>query len=116
MEIQNDEAKNFFNKGLDPTFSEVYHKKGNSLNELKRYQEAIECFSKAIEFNPSFISPYNNKGLALVNLGRHQKAIECFSKALELDPTVFAAYNNKRSALNAKIHYFCAIDLYTVIT
>ena len=40
--------------GLDPEFGFAYYEKGFSLLNLKRYDEAEECFQKAIELNPDF--------------------------------------------------------------
>ncbi|WP_421908816.1 tetratricopeptide repeat protein [Methanolacinia petrolearia] len=40
--------------GLDPEFGFVYYEKGFSLLNLKRYDEAKECFQKAVELNPDF--------------------------------------------------------------
>ncbi|WP_048150141.1 tetratricopeptide repeat protein [Methanolacinia paynteri] len=40
--------------GLDLEFGFVYYEKGFSLLNLKRYDEAKECFQKAIELNPDF--------------------------------------------------------------
>ena len=40
--------------GLDPEFGFAYYEKGFSLLNLKRYDEAKECFQKAIELNPDF--------------------------------------------------------------
>ena len=35
---------------------------GNSLNNLKRYEEAILMYDEAIEMDPKNSSYYNNKG------------------------------------------------------
>ena len=61
--------------------------KANQLNELGRYEEAIECCDKAIEQFPN--SKYlekgiqNEKGEALENLGRYEEAIECWDKNIK---------------------------------
>ena len=40
--------------GLDPEFGPAYYEKGLSLMNLKRYDEAEECYQKAVELNPDF--------------------------------------------------------------
>ena len=40
--------------GLDPEFGFAYYEKGFSLLNLKRYDEAEECYQKAVELNPDF--------------------------------------------------------------
>jgi tetratricopeptide (TPR) repeat protein len=90
---------------------DAYAKKGYALSYLKRYDEAIECFDKAIEIDPNYadawlgkhneaihyydkaieISPkyksaWHGKAFALVNLGKHDEAIECFDKLISINP------------------------------
>ena len=50
--------------------------KGDSLADLKMYQEAIEYDDKVIEIDPTHIDALNNKGIALDDLGRSEEAIE----------------------------------------
>lgn len=61
---------------LDQTKSKAYYNKGNALNELKRYQEAIEYFSKAIELDPTKSKVYSNKRNSLLGLERFEEAIQ----------------------------------------
>ncbi len=65
------------------------------LINLKRFEEAIVCFDKAIELNPNDIEALNNKGASLDYLKRHDEAIECFNKCLELDSNHSEALFNK---------------------
>jgi tetratricopeptide (TPR) repeat protein len=74
--------------------------KGASLYALGRCEEAIACFSKALEIDPPNVNAWSGKGAALNRLGRHQEAIACFSKALEIDPQNAGAWNNKGMALD----------------
>jgi len=65
---------------------EYWNNKGNALNKLKRYEEAIECYDKAIELNPNNPDYWNIKGNALMKLKRYEEAFECYDKAIELNP------------------------------
>ena len=79
------------------------YKKGLALDSLGRYEEAIECFDKALEIDANDSRIWNAKGSILGNLGRYQQAIECFDKALEID-----ANNNTLAMLKSKgtaLHY-----------
>ncbi|CAD8129465.1 unnamed protein product [Paramecium sonneborni] len=64
-------------------------------NNLKKYQEAIECYDKALLINPKNDQIWNNKGHALRNLNKYQEAIECYDKALLINPQNDQALNNK---------------------
>ena len=53
---------------------------------MKKYEEAIECFDKAIKLEPNYATGYHNKGISLEKLKRDKEAKECFNKANELKP------------------------------
>jgi tetratricopeptide (TPR) repeat protein len=50
------------------------------MKELKRYDQAIEHYNKAIsdEFNNDKVSTLNNKGLTLVEQEKYLEAITCY--------------------------------------
>lgn len=60
--------------------------KGTRLLEDGKYDEALECFDKALSLDPKNTHAWNQKGVALRSLGRYDEAIECFNKALEIVP------------------------------
>jgi len=39
----------------------------------KNYEEAIECYDKALKVDPKNVSAWNNKGDALLNLKRYEE-------------------------------------------
>jgi Flp pilus assembly protein TadD len=55
------------------------------LNELKRHEEALAAFDRAIQLDPQNAVAYNNKGYVLQLLGRTVEAEEAFRKAQALD-------------------------------
>jgi tetratricopeptide (TPR) repeat protein len=72
---------------------------GVKLSKLGKFEEAIECYDKAIEINPNFFLAWGNKGLALSNLKRYEETIECFDKIIDIEPRDFQGYENKGKAL-----------------
>ncbi len=52
--------------------------KGDSLNRLNKYQEAIELYDQAIQIDPSNINAINDKGVSLLRMKRYDEAIKCF--------------------------------------
>jgi serine/threonine protein kinase len=70
-----------------PSGSEIsateLNSKGFSLNNIGRYEEAIDCLDKAISMNPNIAEVWCNKGLALVNWGKYAEAINTLISALE---------------------------------
>jgi len=53
---------------------------------LNKYEEAIQCYDKAIELDPNYADAWNNKGLAFDSLDKHEEALKLYEKAIELDP------------------------------
>jgi len=52
--------------------------------ELKKYDEAVDAFDKALQINPKDPLTWMNKGDALKALGRKAEADEAYAKAREL--------------------------------
>jgi tetratricopeptide (TPR) repeat protein len=61
-------------------------KKGTSLVEDGKYEEALECFENALASNPNDPDLLNKKGVVLRSMGRYDEAVECFNKSLEMLP------------------------------
>ncbi|MEM4715582.1 MAG: tetratricopeptide repeat protein, partial [Candidatus Nitrosocaldus sp.] len=59
--------------------------KGVALYRLKRFDDAIRCFDKALRINPRDVKVWRNKGNALVELGMLNEAVKCFNKVIEID-------------------------------
>lgn len=71
-----------------------YRRQGNRHYDLKQYEKAVECYSKAIRMQVNTAQFYSDRGCAYDTLGEHDKAISDFEKAIELDPEDTAAYIN----------------------
>ncbi|CAM4724022.1 unnamed protein product [Leuciscus chuanchicus] len=75
---------------------------GNRLFLSRKYQEAVTCYSKAINRNPSVAVYYTNRALCYVKLQQHDKALADCKHALELD------------SQSVKAHFFlgqCQLEL-----
>lgn len=78
-------------------------KKCDKLAKLKKHEEALGCYNKALELNPKDEKAWYNKGKILINHGKDQEALKCFDKTLELDPTFEPALKDKKEILEGKI-------------
>jgi len=63
----------------------VYYNRGTELGQLKRYEEAIADFNKAIETYP-FDYVYGNRATAYYLLGNYRKALQDYNRAIAIDP------------------------------
>jgi len=72
-----------------------WNKKGIALYNLKRYEEALQCYDKAIQLEPNSTEYWSNKGLAFFKLSRYDEALPCFDKATQLEPNNAEYWSNK---------------------
>ncbi len=68
-------------------------KKGNILGATKKYEEAIDAFTKAIELNPQDAFAYSQRGFYHNRLGNYNQATKDYNKAIEIDPKNIFAYD-----------------------
>ncbi len=75
------------------------------MNGLKRYDEAIQYFDKALEIDPNDIFALSNKGYGLARQKKYIEAIQYCERALEINPSAaFTWYNKARiEALNNRL-------------
>ena len=89
-----------------------WKEKGNEYAKIKKYQEALDCYTKAIEYDSTNEVFYSNRSLMHNNLGHFQKAIEDAEKALSLKPDYTKAYLRKGNALEGLKKYQEAFNAY----
>ena len=63
----------------------IWDKKGLFLDEVKRYDEALTCFDKALKINPKAINSYINKANTLCNLKEFDNALKVINEAYNLN-------------------------------
>ena len=68
---------------LNPNSAAAWSNKGVALNNLGRYEEALECYNKSLTLNPQNWIIYYNKSVSLSYLDRHDEAIECLDILIE---------------------------------
>jgi hypothetical protein len=88
LALRSDHANAWVNRGL-------------ALQNLHRYQEALESFDRALIHQPRHVEAYNNRGTALQCMNRHIEAVVNFDQAIALRPDYADALNNRGNALDA---------------
>jgi tetratricopeptide (TPR) repeat protein len=53
---------------------------------MKRYDEALADYTRAIELDPSDAEFFGSRGQAYQAIGRYDEALADFNRAIELDP------------------------------
>lgn len=92
-------AIKWFNAVLkeEPNSAGVWVDKGRTLIELKRFEEAIVCFDKALDLKSKINEPkaWVGKASALLYSEKYQEALACFNNSLEIDPGNVRAWGGK---------------------
>lgn len=107
--------QNFKAYHVDKNDKESLINKGFSLFNLKRYQDAIECYDKALAIDQYDKEALNNKGYSLQMLGKYREALECFDEALLVDSADRDSLNGKGLALRSLNKYEEAIECFNKV-
>jgi tetratricopeptide (TPR) repeat protein len=65
---------------------QVYTMRGNTLDELNRFEEAVAAHRKAVEINPQYHQAWVNLGIVYRLQGDYDQAEVCYLKALAIAP------------------------------
>lgn len=84
---------------LNPKNFHVYGNMARVLTDLRRYDEAVLNYNKALLTNPNFLEALLGRGNAYSELSRYDEAIADYDRALFLAPDFALAFCNKGKAL-----------------
>nr|WP_302850061.1 tetratricopeptide repeat protein [Sphaerospermopsis torques-reginae] len=62
---------------------------------LKKYEEAIVSYDKAIAIKPDYHEAWYNRGVALDKLKKYEEAIVSYDKAIAIKPDYHEAWYNR---------------------
>lgn len=68
-----------------------YYDNGNRLADEKKFEEAIDEYSKAVDLIPAFYEAIDNRAFSKMDLGRWAEAVEDFELSLQVNPENTAA-------------------------
>ena len=74
-------------------------KKGDELDELGQYEQAISYYDQALQTVPNDKDILNSKGVSLYNLDKNEDALSCFENALAINPNQDTVLYNKAVCL-----------------
>jgi tetratricopeptide (TPR) repeat protein len=75
--------------------AEAHSNRGKALRHLKRLDEALASFNRAISLRPSLAQAHNDRGNVLVDFKRFDEALASFDRAISLKSDYADAYLNK---------------------
>jgi tetratricopeptide (TPR) repeat protein len=63
-----------------------YYEQGEFALRVRKWERAVEHFTKSIDDNPNFFVAYHNRAIAYSKMGEYDKSIQDLKKAVELNP------------------------------
>ena len=96
------------------TTAKEWKEKGNHLVQERKYQEALDCYTKAIELDKNDPILYSNRSAMYYNLNDFENALLDAEEAIYLKPDYAKAYLRKGNALENQYKYQEALDTYKI--
>ncbi len=90
----------------------IWYYVGNAYRTLRRYDEAITAYQRAIELDPQYALPWNSLGSIFNTQEREAEAVAAYTRAIQLDPTYAWPYHNLGLIAEKQAKYPEAIKLY----
>ena len=87
--------------GAPAGHAETLYNRGGVLKALKRYDDALASYDRALAIKPKFAEALNNRGGVLRDLERYDEALASFDRALAINPHFVDALQNRGAALVA---------------
>jgi tetratricopeptide (TPR) repeat protein len=79
--------------GKEPLSPAVaYSNRASALNDIGKFHEAIEDYTKAISLDPSYSRAYASRSAVFRNMGQFERAIKDLDKAITLEPSASTYY------------------------
>ncbi|MHB1140924.1 MAG: tetratricopeptide repeat protein [Sulfuricaulis sp.] len=109
-----EEAIRLFGHSLEinPMQPDALYCQGIALHGMRRHNEALASYDRAIRLVPDFVQAHNNRGLVLEDLKRHDEALASYGRAIALNPRHANAYSNRGNILNKLAQYDAALASY----
>ena len=84
---------------LEPRQPLAHRDLGNAFQQLRRFEEALASYDKALALKSDLADAHNNRGIALAGLHRLDEALISYGRAIALKPDYAQAYNNRGTVL-----------------
>ncbi|NEO30990.1 MAG: tetratricopeptide repeat protein [Symploca sp. SIO3C6] len=97
---------------LKATNATDLYNRGETLLELRRYEDALEAYNQAVEIRPEYAQAWKGIGNTLFGLQRYEDALEAYDQAIELLPDYLEAWKDRGKALEQLQRYQQSLDAF----
>lgn len=103
------------NPNVDTELAIRHYRRGNTYNNLERFEDALEEYRLSVAAHPEFLDSYRNMGNILYHLERFEEAIPMYRNFIELydgppDTALRSALTRVSDLLRERENYERAID------
>ncbi len=84
-----------YNNAVNRLSAEDWFQKGMTAWNDRRYQDAVDAYTKAIELDPTYVVAIDNRGACYGRLGKYREAMADHNRAISLNPLYAFAYTNR---------------------
>ncbi|MGB7444206.1 MAG: tetratricopeptide repeat protein [Coleofasciculaceae cyanobacterium] len=91
------------------------YQRGETLLQLKRYEDALSAYNRAVQLKPEYAEAWNGQGNTLASLKRYDEALEAYDQAIEIQPDYLPAWNGRGKTLALMQRNEEAIDAFDVV-
>ena len=95
---------------LCPIEGMYFYELGNVYNELKKYKEAVSCYSTAIEYGYKLEKSYLGRANAWSSMDENEKAIDDYTEVLKINENSLDARRSRGMLYNNCGEYEKAIE------
>ena len=73
----------------------AWHLLGLLAYQVRRWDEALDCYRRALRLRPDLAEVHNSQGAALIGCGRWEEALQSIQQSLRLQPNNADAHHNQ---------------------
>ena len=97
---------------INPDEPSVLNNSGNALRGLRRFEDALAAYDKAIALKPDYADAFYNRGITFMDLQRFEEALASYDKVIALEPRYGKALNNRGNVLQVLKRFEEAVASY----
>ncbi|WP_372368105.1 protein kinase [Candidatus Uabimicrobium sp. HlEnr_7] len=90
--------------------SKIHCVRGNEFFHQRNIEEALDCYSQALEIDPELAVAYHNRGKVYHHCNKITEAIVDYSEAIHCNPRLAKAYKNRAVAFFQTKNYQTAVS------
>ena len=101
---------------INSTNATQSYNRGETLLELRRYEDALSAYNRAVELQPDYAEAWLGQGDALLALGKAEAALDAYDQAIQIQREYPEAWKGRGEALVALQRYEAAISAFDQVT